>query len=165
MKTIFLVHRVHSILVKIRKRKKQSISLPTMEFNGFCSKKTHEKWYIRPPDPAKRWEFTDEAAKCVQEKVVTEERFQDTRDDERTNLNLLKSPGECSVAGKSNLNQFLNEILMSEAKFPDSAEAKEIFEEMDQIVAMMCLSLQKNRIFSRMHCKKSWEYCSEIKDW
>ena len=136
-----------------------------MEFNGFCSKKTHEKWYIRPPDPAKRWEITDEAAKCVQEKVVTEERFQDTRDDERTNLNLLKSPGECSVAGKSNLNQFLNEILISEAKFPDSAEAKEIFEEMDQIVAMMCLSLQKNRIFPRMHCKKSWEYCSEIKDW
>ena len=136
-----------------------------MEFNGFCSKKTHEKWYIRPPDPAKRWEFTDEAAKCVQEKVVTEERFQDTRDDERTNLNLLKSPGECSVAGKSNLNQFLNEILISEAKFPDSAEAKEIFEEMDQIVAMMCLSLQKNRIFPRMHYKKSWEYCSEIKDW
>ena len=136
-----------------------------MEFNGFCSKKTHEKWYIRPPDPAMRWEFTDEAAKCVQEKVVTKERFQDTRDDERTNLNLLKSPGEYSVAGKSNLNQFLNEILISEAKFPDSAEAKEIFEEMDQIVAMMCLSLQKNLIFPRMHCKKSWEYCSEIKDW
>ena len=120
-----------------------------MEFNGFCSKKPHEKWYIRPPDPAMRWEFTDEAAKCVQEKVVTEERFQDTRDDERTNLNLLKSPGEYSVAGKSNLNQFLNEILISEAKFPDSAEAKEIFEEMDQIVAMMCLSLQKNRIFPK----------------
>ena len=128
--------------------------LPTMEFNGFCSKKPYEKWYIRPPDPAKRWEFTDGAAKCVQEKAVTEERFQDTRDDERTNLNLLKSSGEYSVAVKSNLNQFLNEILISEAKFPDSAEEKEIFEEMDQIVAVMCLSLQKNQIFPKNALQK-----------
>ena len=37
--------------------------------------------------------------------------------------------------------------MISEAKFPDSAEAKEIFEEMGQMVAMMCLSLQKKLDF------------------
>ena len=123
------------------------MSLRTMEFNGGCSKKTYEKWYIRPQDPAKRWGFTDEAAKCIQEKVVTKEKFEDTRNDERRHLNLLKSPAEYSVTDLSNLNRFLNEILISEAKFPDSAEAKQIFEEMDNMVAMMCQSLQEKLSF------------------
>ena len=118
-----------------------------MEFNSDCSKKTYEKWYIRPQDPAKNWGFTDEAAKCVQEKVVTEERFQDTRNDERRHLDFIKSPAEYSVSDQSNLNQFLNEILISEAKFPDSAEAKKIFEEIDNMVAMMCLRLQEKSGF------------------
>ena len=123
------------------------MSLQKMEFNGDCSKKTYEKWYIRPKDPAKRWGFTDEAAKCIQEKVVTEERFQDTRNDERRNLNLLKSPSEYTVADQSNLDRFLNQFLLTEAKFPDSAESKKIFEEMDNMVAMMCLILQEKSEF------------------
>ena len=78
---------------------------------------------------------------------MTKEKFEDTRNDERRHLNLLKSPAEYSVTDLSNLNRFLNEILISEAKFPDSAEAKQIFEEMDNMVAMMCQSLQEKLSF------------------
>ena len=78
---------------------------------------------------------------------MTKEKFEDTRNDERRHLNLLKSPAEYSVTDLSNLNRFLNEILISEAKFPDSAEVKQIFEEMDNMVAMMCQSLQEKLSF------------------
>ena len=67
----FLVYSFHSTLFKIYK--KWSVSLGIMEFNGACSRKTYEKWYVRPQDPTNSWGFTDEAAKCVQEKVVTPE--------------------------------------------------------------------------------------------
>lgn len=140
------------------------MSLQKMEFNGDCSKKTYEKWYIRPKDPAKRWGFTDEAAKCIQEKVVTEERFQDTRNDERRNLNLLKSPSEYTVADQSNLDRFLNQNLLTEAKFPDSAESKKIFEEMDNMVAMMCLILQeKSRFFQGCTAKRVGSTAEKLK--
>ena len=141
----FLVYSVHSTLFKIYK--KWSVSLGIMEFNGACSRKTYEKWYVRPQDPTNSWGFTDEAAKCVQEKVVTEERFRDTRNDENRSWNLGQSPAEYSVADQSNLSRFLNEILITEAKFPDSDEAKEISEDMENMVAMMCLSLQEKSAF------------------
>ena len=134
-----------------------------MAFNGGSSKKTYDKWYIRPQDPAKNWGFTDEAAKYVQGKM-SKKGFQDNRNDDNKILNMLKSPAKYSFADQSNVNQFLNEVLVTKARFPDSAEAKEIFEDMDNMVAMMCLSLRgKSAFFQGCTAKRVGSTAEKLK--
>ena len=134
-----------------------------MAFNGGSSKKTYDKWYIRPQDPAKNWGFTDEAAKYVQGKM-SKKGFQDNRNDDNKILNMLKSPAKYSFADQSNVNQFLNEVLVTKARFPDSAEAKEIFEDLDNMVAMMCLSLRgKSAFFQGCTAKRVGSTAEKLK--
>ena len=118
----------------------------------------YSKWYHKPNNPAKPWGFTVEAAECIHKNVASEVEFQNlitTNEKENCNWPIFESPVEHSLTEEANLSRFLQEILEGDAKYPDSIEARQIFEELDEMVAKMCSSLNsKYKFFHGCYAKR-----------
>ena len=64
-----------------------------------------------------------------------------SNENEKCGWPTFKSPEEHSVTKESHLNKFLQGILNSHAKYPDSVEARQNFQELDKMVVNICSTL------------------------